>query len=245
MKNSRCGLDCCSDTIRLAGITKTSLIDYPGMLCSVVFLAGCNFRCPYCHNRDIVLRPDQFSSDRISDLLDILRARLHLVDAVCVTGGEPTLSPNLIHLAAGLKRLGLKVKLDTNGTKPEVVKELMDRGLLDYVAMDIKAPPKTYEFVTRTRVDLYKIHASIDLLRRGNIQYEFRTTVVPKIIGEKDMLEIGQWLKGSRTYVLQQFRPKNTLDESFEKVKPYPRSWLRRIADMLRGQFEEVIIRSI
>lgn len=229
----------------VAGLVKTSLVDYPGRLCTTLFFGGCNFRCPYCHNRALVLGDGVASPLSGEETIGCLARRRHLVDAACISGGEPTLVRSLPLLAARLKELGLKVKLDTNGTRPAVIRELLQAGTVDYVALDIKAPLPKYELVARTNVNLDDIRATVALLRQGGVEYEFRTTVVPGLLTREDLLAIGDWLAGAPTYVLQQFRPRSTLDKAYEHVKPYPDEWLVAAAEALRPAFGQVKVRGL
>lgn len=236
--------------ISIAGLVKTSLLDYPGALCSTLFLSGCNFRCPYCHNRDLVigssgLRASASSNIPLTQVKAILLRRQGLIDGVCVTGGEPTLTPELPALAEAVKDLGMKVKLDTNGTNPDAVGGLIRRGLVDYVAMDVKAPREKYEAAAGARVSLSALQATIDLLMGSGVEYEFRTTVVPELLTEPDMRAIGRWIDGAATYVLQQFRPVNTLDVRYARLNAYPPERLRSMANQLRQRFGRVLVRGV
>lgn len=229
----------------VAGFIRTSLVDYPGYVCSTVFLSGCNFRCPYCHNRDLVTGSSQLQRVPLDQVLNFLENRITLLDGVCITGGEPTLTADLPILIRAIKDLGLRVKLDTNGTNPDMLEKLLADSLVDYVAMDIKAPPRKYGKITKATVRLADIQAAIDLLREATIEYEFRTTVVPKLLMEEDLLAIGRWLEGAFTYVIQQFRPRNTLDPNYESLGPYPPDWLETMAGKLRPYFKSVRVRGI
>ncbi|HHV61233.1 MAG TPA: anaerobic ribonucleoside-triphosphate reductase activating protein [Firmicutes bacterium] len=227
----------------IRGIQKTSLVDFPGNICVTVFTGGCNMRCPYCHNRDLVLEAGSLPRIPQEEILALLESRAGLVDGVCITGGEPTLQEELGGFAREVKSLGFKVKLDTNGTNPRILDELLGRGLLDYVAMDIKAPLGKYRELTRSQVNLRHIDASIGLIRSSRVDYEFRTTVAPGLITGEDLLEIGRWLAGARKYVLQQYMPGPTLDEAFAGRRPYSGDWLEDAARKLRPFFERVEVR--
>lgn len=229
----------------ISGLVKTSLLDYPGYVCATIFLSGCNFRCPYCHNRDLVIGSSRLSRIPPVEVLTFLQKRRTVLDGVCITGGEPTLTPNLPVLIRAVKELGLRVKLDTNGTKPDVLERLLADGLLDYVAMDIKAPREKYEKVSRAEVKLADLQVSIELLGESGIEHEFRTTVVPELLTERDLLEIGEWLQGSPAYVIQQFRPENTLDVSYQSLSSYAPEWFCAVADKLRPYFGQVEIRGL
>ncbi|MDI3538525.1 MAG: pyruvate formate lyase activating enzyme [Bacillota bacterium] len=226
------------------GVQPVSLVDYPGHICSTVFFGGCNFRCPFCHNAGLVERADTLPDENLEDVLAFLTERRHLVPAVCITGGEPTLAPELTGFIRRLKRAGLLVKLDTNGTRPEVLRALLAERLLDYVAMDVKAPPDKYGLLTGRPVDLEAIHRSINLIRTAAPAYEFRTTVVPELLTEKDILDIGRELAGSDKYVLQPFRPAHPLiDPQLELAAPCPVSFLEKVAKELRALIKTVEVR--
>lgn len=179
--------------MNIAGLQKMTLLDYPGKVACTVFLSGCNFRCPFCHNSSILSPvPGELSRQQ---LLDFLQKRRRLLDGVCVTGGEPTLQPDLAALLADIKATGYPVKLDTNGSRPEVLKALAKAGLVDYVAMDIKNSPQRYSQTTGvSKMELAKIEESIRFLLSGTLDYEFRTTVVEEFHDEESILAMGQWL---------------------------------------------------
>ncbi len=179
----------------LSGLQKMTLLDYPGHVACTVFLPGCNFRCPFCHNSGLLdSRDAQLSQE---DLLHFLEKRTGLLDAVCITGGEPTLSPGLGELLSQIKALGFSVKLDTNGTRPAVLKALAGQGLLDYVAMDVKNSPACYgQTVGVPRPDLSPVEESLRFLMEGHVNYELRTTVVEGLHSEASITAMGQWLAG-------------------------------------------------
>ncbi|KYH31586.1 7-carboxy-7-deazaguanine synthase [Moorella mulderi DSM 14980] len=219
-------------------------MDFPSEVCTTVFYGGCNFRCPWCHNADLVLRPFTLPEISPDEVLNLLSRRRSWVQAVCITGGEPTLAPGLEEFILSLKSCGFKVKLDTNGTQPEVLARLLAGGLLDYVAMDVKAPPEKYNLLTGTRADLEAVRESIALIKNSRVAYEFRTTVVPGLLLEEDFLAIGRLLRGARRYVLQQYRPAGTLlDGNFRDILPYPGATLNNIAQKLQPFFANVEIR--
>ena len=181
--------------MKISGLQKMTLLDYPGKVACTVFLQGCNFRCPFCHNSDLLggTGPEEIP---VETLLAFLKKRVGLLDAVCVTGGEPTLQRDLPELLAQIKALGYLVKLDTNGTHPQAVKDLVARGLVDYVAMDIKNGPTRYgETAGVSRMDLAPLEETMRFLLEGSVDFEFRTTVVAQLHGAEDMKEIGRWLQ--------------------------------------------------
>lgn len=180
--------------MKIVGLQKLTLLDYPGQVACTVFLGGCNFRCPFCHNGQLLENAPAVMSTE--ELLAFLKGRKGILDGVCITGGEPTLNPQLPELMRQIKQLGYLVKLDTNGTRPQVVKELVTRGLVDYVAMDIKNSPARYgETAGVSRLELEAIEETMGFLMAGNVDFEFRTTVVAELHRAQDMKEIGQWLQ--------------------------------------------------
>lgn len=178
----------------ISGLQKMTLLDYPGKVACTVFLQGCNFRCPFCHNSDLLPGSGEPLMD-MAEFLDFLKKRTGLLDAVCVSGGEPTLQRELEELLQGIKALGFSVKLDTNGSRPEVLEGLISKQLVDYVAMDVKNSPSGYaKTVGMNRPDLQKIEESLRLLLSGQVDYELRTTVVAQLHDGASILEMGQWL---------------------------------------------------
>ncbi|KKM11412.1 hypothetical protein SY88_08830 [Clostridiales bacterium PH28_bin88] len=227
----------------IRGMHKVSLVDFPGNICATVFVSGCNMRCPYCHNPELVLEPENLPRISGEEVLAFLVKRKGLMDGVCITGGEPTLHKEIGTFAGQVKELGFKVKLDTNGSNPRVLSQLLKRDLLDYVAMDIKAAPGRYREVTRTPVNLEDIRSSIHLLVTGDIRYEFRTTVAPGLINDEEVLSIAGWLAGAQKYVLQQYRPGTVLDVTFSGRRPYEISRLKNMAEKVAGYFASVEVR--
>lgn len=229
----------------IKGYLTYSLLDYPGKIVSVVFLSGCNFRCPYCFNVEIVNNSKKLKKIEAKEIFSHLKSRKKWLDGVCLSGGEPSLHKGLFDFISKIKEMGFLVKLDTNGANPEILKKLIEAKLLDYIAMDIKASLEKYKKTVRRDVDLKKIQESIDLIRNSGIEYEFRTTVVPKFFDEKVALAIGNWLKGSKKYCLQQFRSEKTLDKSLQKEKPYSPQKLQEFAKILKPFFDSVEVRGI
>jgi pyruvate formate lyase activating enzyme len=199
----------------IKGLQKTSLIDYAPNTCCVIFIGGCNFRCGFCHNADLVNGWEKRPGIAEDEIMQFLVKRKGWIDAVVITGGEPTLYPDIVAFVKTIKGLGYKVKIDTNGSNPQVLGELLPH--VDYVAMDIKAPLEDYDDVAQTEVDKDRILESVELLKKGSTDYEFRTTVVPKYVSPEGMKKIGHWLQGAKKYVLQQYRPGKTLDPKFPK----------------------------
>ena len=226
----------------IGGLHKLSLIDYPGKLSAVIFTRGCNFRCPYCHNPELIESNggDFIEEDKILSFLDERKGKL---DGVVVTGGEPTLQSEIVEFLERIKRLGFFVKLDTNGSYPERIKELIDRKLLDYIAMDIKAPLYKYSRTTLTSIDTERIVESIHLIMNSGIDYEFRTTVVRSLLSRDDFPKIGEMIKSAKLFVLQEFRPTKTLDPDFLKETSYTKRELEEISISLKELVSKVIIR--
>jgi pyruvate formate lyase activating enzyme len=225
------------------GLQRLSLIDYPGKLCATAFTAGCNFRCPYCYNVDIVLNHQGMETMPEGEVLNFLYQRKGFLDGLCVGGGEPTLHNELYTFLYKVKSVGYLVKLDTNGSKPKRLNKLMEERVVDYVAMDVKAPLRRYPEVVRYKVDIEAVAKSIKLLRRGSVDHEFRTTVVPGLLDGDDIEEISQTLAGSKRYVIQQFRPGRTLCQEFGEAKPYSENELRQFRDRVAPYFAECKLR--
>ena len=232
-------------TVRIRGLVETSLLDWPGRLASVVFLPGCNLRCRYCHARDIILGARAGESIPLESVLETLAEQDGWLDGVVISGGEPTLCPGLGRLCEEIRDLGLAVKLDTNGTRPRVVRELIDDGLIDAVAMDVKAPlDYRYLQITQTVFGLRRIAESIELIMNSGLEYEFRTTVAPSLLSAADVGEIAATIQGAKVYALQPFRPHACLDRAMEELPPCPMSLLQDAARLARGYVENVVIRT-
>ncbi len=226
--------------IDLRGWARTSLIDFPEHIATVVFTGGCDFRCPMCHNAELVLRPASLSSIDPAEVLAFLDRRAGKVTGLVLTGGEPLLQRNVAAFLSAVKARGVHVKLDTNGYHPDVLSSLISACLVDYVAMDVKAPAEGYARLTgRETLDMARIHASITLLARGQVAYEFRTTVVPGLLDGDDIEAIARWLAGvgdptATVYRLQQFRGTRTLSPELEAAVPHAVADLHAIADRAR-----------
>jgi len=229
----------------IKGLIKTSVVDYPGKITTVVFVGGCNFRCPYCHNADLVLRPESLPDIEVREILRLLAERKGFVDGVVITGGEPTLQTDLADFIRELKVQGLAVKLDTNGYRPQVLQRLLQEGLLDYVAMDVKGSLKKYPLVAGRRIDTKRIEDSIQLILSSEIEYEFRTTVVPGMVKVEDVDAIAQLIAGARRYYLQQFRASGVLTPQYAAVTPYPVAMLKEMAHAAQKWVADVGIRGI
>ena len=214
-------------------------MDYPDRLASVLFTPGCNLRCPYCHNWRIVIDPKPpFLNDEVA--LRILDDRKRFVDAVVITGGEPTIHKELPKFLRRLKENGFATKLDTNGLDPRALKDCLP--YLDYVAMDVKT--KISKYGKLGAEDASELARTAEILKNDNVEYEFRTTVVPGFVGEEDIIEIGELVKGAKKLALQQFIPDDTLDENFRSLKPYSATTIQTLGERLKDYVENIIIRT-
>ncbi len=228
----------------ILGLQKTTLLDYPGKVASTIFTGGCNFKCPYCHNRDLVMPPADVLAYSKDEIFDHLNKKKKILDGVCITGGEPTLHKDLPDFISEIKDLGLLVKLDTNGTNPQMLKSLVNDGLLDYVAMDIKHSKAKYNSIANMiNFDLSAIEESVSFLKENSVEYEFRTTIMKECHTEDDIIEIGKWINGASAYYLQSYRESEqvinpifsphspeTLKHFVEILKPFvPNTFLRGI----------------
>jgi len=230
--------------MNLGGLQKLTLIDYPGKIAATVFTAGCNFCCPFCHNPELVDPQKIKKQPRVSetDFFDFLAARQGMLEGVCIGGGEPTLQPDLPEFVKKIKGIGYLVKLDTNGSNPGMLEQLLNEKLVDYVAMDIKAPLEKYKKVVGGDVSLEQIQRSVELTCLFP-DYEFRTTVLPRLHTRKDLLSIGRWLEGSKKYFLQQFEPTKCLDSTYRQEKPFDFDKLVKICNTLKIFFDKCEIR--
>ena len=220
----------------ISGFQKTSLIDFPQKIACIVFTNGCNFRCGYCHNPELFTNKEPALS--VPDFFAYLNTRKNKLDGVVITGGEPTLQKDLHKKKKKIKDLDFCVKLDTNGTNPNVIKQLLDLKLLDYIAMDIKAPLSLYESITNVKFDTSKIAESIDLIKNSNIDYEFRTTVIKSQLSLENFKQIGEEIRGAKAYYLQEFIPTKILDESLMNEKSYTKEEFKNICNILKDYVE-------
>lgn len=224
-----------NEDIRFYGLQKLTLLDYPGNMAATVFTGGCNFRCPFCHNRSLVFLNENETEILSDDIMEYVSMRNKVLDGVCITGGEPLLHPGLKDFINKIKNLGLKVKLDTNGSNFNGLKTLVEEKLVDYVAMDIKNSPNKYcQTIGMTDFDLSEVEKTKNYLLENHVDYEFRTTVVKQFHEVQDFEEIGKWIKGAKRYFLQNFEDHGTciqeglsevaqedLEKMKEKVAPY------------------------
>jgi pyruvate formate lyase activating enzyme len=218
--------------MKIAGLVKTSLIDYPDLVSAIVFTQGCNFACGFCHNPELIPIKGEVSTSE-EEILSFLTKRVTRLDGVVITGGEPTLQPDLVNFIQKVKKIGYKVKLDTNGSNPEMLKSLLDENLLDYVAMDIKGPLEKYRQISgyaSTKI----IQTSIKIILESGIGHEFRTTFVPKLHCLEDAEGIGEMVSGAALFTVQNFRPGHTLKKEFENEGSFSLPELERIKDRIK-----------
>ena len=227
----------------IKGLQRLTLLDFPGRIACTVFTGGCNMRCGFCHNGDL-LSPSAEAAISTDELLAFLDSRRGRLQGVCVSGGEPTLHPDLPELIAEIKKRGFEVKLDTNGTNPEMLSALIADGLVDYVAMDIKNSPEKYEDTCglSTKSDLMeKIKHSVEILRSGRVEYEFRTTLTREMHSAEDIMAIGRWLCGESRYFLQTYRDEGELVEG--GYTPYSREETAELLQIVRSYLPNAEIR--
>jgi pyruvate formate lyase activating enzyme len=229
--------------MKIGGLQKLTLVDYPGKVAATVFLIGCNFKCGFCHNPELVNWSGEQNEINEKDFFEFLKGKEGLIEGACITGGEPTIYPDLIDFVKKIKDMGFLIKLDTNGSNPEAISKLVKEGLVDFIAMDIKTSLEKYGQAVNVRIDTKNIEQSVELIKNSGIDYEFRTTVVPGLVEKEDIEKIGRWLKGVKKIALQQFRNKKVLDKNFEKVKPYADETLKEFGKILKKYIGEVELR--
>ncbi len=230
--------------MKLGGFQKMTLIDYPGKIATTVFTVGCSFRCGFCHNPELVL-PEQFPApnNMVEEFFHHLSKRKGKLEGVCITGGEPTIQPDIIEFIKRIRRRGFLVKLDSNGSQPEVLEKIIAEKLVDFIAMDIKNSQTNYNKAIGLKFDIKKINKSVKMIMESGIDYEFRTTVVPGIHSEKDFEQIGKWIKGAKAYYLQEYREQHILDPKL-KTKTIGKTLdLQKIKKLLRADVKKVGIR--
>lgn len=227
----------------IKGLQKQTVLDYPERVACTIFTFGCNFLCGFCHNPELIV-DDGRPNIKEDEIMEFLKSRKDFLDAVCITGGEPTLNKDLPDFISKIKKLGFLVKLDTNGSNPKMLEFLIKNKLIDYIAMDIKAPLEKYDIVTNVKVDKEKIQESVDIIRNFP-EYEFRMTVVPDLFDEKDALEIGKWLKGSKRFYIQQFKKIKTLDRQFMNKRSFTKEELEDFRKIMKPFFVSCEIRGL
>ena len=228
--------------MQIAGFDKLSLLNYPDKVAATIFTNGCNFRCPYCQNSELVLDVADNELYSEEEVLAYLNERKKLLDGVCITGGEPTIQPDLMDFIKKVKEIGLLVKLDTNGSNPHVIKELLDNNLIDYIAMDIKSVFSKYEIITCRNVNIDRIRESINLIKNSKIDYEFRTTVIKEFITYEDLELIINYLD-CKHYYLQKFEDRDT--NIIPNLEAYTEQELKEMYEKLKQKYDYIQIRGI
>ena len=229
--------------MKIKGLLPISLIDYPGHLAAVIFTQGCNFRCPFCQNPELIPMVTEELTEEF-EILEFLHNRIDKLDGISITGGEPLLHPDLPEFIRKIKTLGFKVKIDTNGSNPKFLKDLIDSDLIDYIAMDIKTSRPNYSKAIGVNAPIDKLEESIALIKSVP-EYEFRITVVPGLVDKEDVKLIGEWVGPAKTVAVQQFINRITYDQSYQQLEPYPPSYIKDLEPILKPKFEKVIIRGI
>lgn len=232
--------------IEIKGIVESSLLDWDKKIVTTIYLPKCNFRCPFCHNWELIETPEKFNTITLPQLDRHLRSNQDFLDGVCITGGEPTIYKSLTDLIEHIRIMGLKVKLDTNGTNPSLLKELIDDQLVDYIAMDVKGPiDERYNKLSGISVNLKKIEESIDIIKSSSIEYEFRTTIVPTLLTDQDVYDICSSLSGAKKYAVQQYVPNHARDEQLRNIKPFDNEVLQHIKKEIESNFTQVVLRGL
>lgn len=233
--------------MKIAGFNKTTMLDWDGKVACMIYLAGCDFRCPYCHNRGIVTESEKIEAVDEESIFDYIRRNKDFLDGAVISGGEPTINKDLYKLLKRLKDLGMKIKLDTNGYHPDVLEDLIGAGYIDMIAMDLKAPltKERYSAVAGTDIDTDRLKRSIKIIMDSGIDYEFRTTCSPILVKPEDINEIGKEIKGAKNYHLQQFRPKICLDQRLELIDPYKESIILQMAETAKKYAKNVRVRGL
>lgn len=230
--------------MRILGLVKTSMVDYPGNIVSTVFLGGCNFKCPFCHNPDLACNSGE--EINMDNLFEFLKMRKGLIDGVCVSGGEPTIYQDLPSFLEQVKSLGLLVKLDTNGSNPDMLKKVIEDKLVDYIAMDVKTSFEHYDEASGVHVDLDKVKKSIEIIKNSKLDYEFRTTMVPRFVKREDFESICKTLQGSKKFCIQQFDPRlRLINNSLKKERLYPPDEMNDFLEIAKPYFKSCDLRNL
>jgi len=228
--------------MKIGGLQKLSLVDYPGHTAVALFTIGCNMRCGYCHNPELVL-PERFIPEiPLENIFSFLERRCGLVDAVVISGGEPTMHDDLPEFATTIKKMGYIIKLDSNGTRPDVLKRMVKEKSIDFIAMDIKATMAKYSATIARPIDTSALEESIKLIMTCGLDYEFRTTAVKQLMTIDDFEKIGQLINGAKRYALQRFRPGRSLNPQFDRLEPFNDEESEEIATIMEKYVEKVVI---
>lgn len=231
--------------VEIKGLEKFAPKDFVGFISSTIFLGGCNFRCPYCHNSDLVLRPKTLPTFPMEYFLNFLDSRKGWLEGICVTGGEPLLHDDLETLLSLIKERNLLVKVDTNGSFPSRLEALIQKKLVDKIAMDVKAPLERYSEVAGVEVEKEDILQSIDIVKNSGLPYVFRCTVVPGLIGPEDVEKISLLIKGAKVFQLQQFVPANPIDNDYLQIKPFSKEEVQEFAKIAAPYLSEIRVEGV
>lgn len=230
--------------MRLGGYQKLTLIDYPGVIATTVFTVGCSFRCGFCHNPELVIKSQFPALNKLEEeFFEHLAKRVGKLEGVCITGGEPTIQPDIVEFIRKIKEMGFLVKLDSNGTRPDVLRKVIKEKLVDFIAMDIKSSPENYDKAVGLKADIDRIKLSVEMIMSSGLPYEFRTTVVPGIHSEEDFVRIAKWIKGAKSYYLQEYREMRTLDPEMSEITKGKKLDLKKIKASMDPYIENVGIR--
>lgn len=239
-RNTRRSARACN--VPIGGVQKLSLVDFPGHVAAALFTVGCNMRCGYCHNPELVLPERLAPSIPLEQIMTFLRSRIGRLDGVVISGGEPTIHRDLPELCWQIKQLGYDVKLDTNGTHPAMVRQMIDDGVIDFVAMDVKGPLEKYVEIAARPIDLDAIEETISLLINSGIGHEFRTTIVREQLDVEDFDAVGRLVRGAKRFALQHFLPGTTVSPQFGQATTFTDDEFRRAKNIMEGYVEVCVI---
>jgi len=233
--------------IEIKGMIESSFLDWDGKIVSTLYVPHCNFRCPFCHNWELVTHPEKFDAKPFDEIKAFLTENRNFIDGICLTGGEPALYSDLIEYSEKIRDLGMMVKLDTNGSVPKMIEKVFDQDLINYIAMDIKAPLEqmAYNKLAGVKVNLENIEKTIKLIMNSGVDYEFRTTVVPTWLTNDDILDIAKSIEGAKKYVLQQFVPEHAFSEDLRSFKPYGKEKIDAMIEVGNKYVEKMIARGL
>jgi len=230
--------------MKIGGFQKTTLLDFPDTISAIIWTNDCNFRCPFCYNKNLVFGKAESIPEK--EIISFLEKRKGLIEGIVISGGEPFLQKDLIDFIKRVKNIGYLIKIDTNGSFPLKIKQLFDEELIDYISMDIKAPKNKYNQLSGVNVAILKIEKSIELIKDRAPNYEFRTTFVPKLLKKEDVIEIGKWLEGAEKYYLQQFKNNPPLVSSeFNDIAPYPKEYVIETLEAIKPFFKFCDVRGV
>lgn len=229
--------------MNIYGLTKTTLLDYPGLVASTIFVGNCNFQCPFCHNLRLVNNPSSYPLISEDELFSHIEKRRNIISGICVTGGEPTIQVDIIDFLIKLRKTGLKIKLDTNGYNPEVLEQIIEMNLIDYVAMDIKSGRDNYSIACGKNIKLSNIDSSIQIISESNIDFEFRTTCVKGIHNELDFVDIASWIPRRSKYYLQNYKSNDVINN--ESLSSFSKEELTKFLTISKMHIANTFLRGV